>query len=162
MHYRIEKAKIEDLSSIHKLIYDRCLWFLEKGIKGWNVNYYPNKYDENYFMKQMKINKLYIARFNNKVCGVMLLKNEDNNYWNNNDPAYYIHHLATDINLKGVGKELIYYAKKQCKINNKKYLRLDCYKESTFLNSYYQGIGFNNVGSGIDGNYNYNLWEMKI
>lgn len=46
--------------------------------------------------------------------------------------------------------------------NNKKYLRLDCYKESVFLNNYYQKIGFNNVGGGTKGRYNYNLWEMKI
>lgn len=34
MLYKIEKAKIDDLDAIHKLIYDRCLWFREKGVKG--------------------------------------------------------------------------------------------------------------------------------
>ncbi len=110
----------------------------------------------------MKINKLLVAKFDNKVCGVMLLKDEDKDYWNTDDHSYYIHHLATDINLKGVGKKLIDYAKEQCRINNKKYLRLDCYQESEFLNNYYQKIGFNKVGSGTEENYSYNLWEMKI
>ena len=92
----------------------------------------------------------------------MLLKEEDKNYWNNNDSSYYIHHLATTINLKGIGKTLINYAIEQCKINNKKYLRLDCYQESKFLNEYYKKMGFNKVGSGTDGNYNFNLWEIVI
>jgi len=162
MKCRIEKAKIEDLDAIHKLIYNRCLWFAEKRVKGWNIEFYPNKYDKNYFLKQMKINKLVVAKFNNKICGVMLLKDEDKDYWNNDTSSYYIHHLATDINFKGIGKKLIDYAKEQCKINNKKYLRLDCYQESEFLNNYYKKIGFNKVGSGIEDNYNYNLWEMKI
>lgn len=56
MDYKIEKAKLEDLDAIHKLIYDRCLWFSEKGVKGWNVDFYPNKYDKSYFIEQMKIN----------------------------------------------------------------------------------------------------------
>lgn len=162
MDYKIEKAKIEDLDSILKLIYDRCLWFSEKGVKGWNVDFYPNKYDKNYFIEQMKINKLFVAKFDNKVCGVMLLKGEDKDYWNKNDSSYYIHHLATDINLKGVGKALLDYAKEQCRLNNKKHLRLDCYQESEFLNKYYEKIGFHNVGNGTEENYNYNLWEMKI
>lgn len=51
MDYKIEKAKIEDLDAIHKLIYDRCLWFSEKGVKGWNVDFYPNKYDKSYFIE---------------------------------------------------------------------------------------------------------------
>ncbi len=33
MDYNISKAKIEDLDAIHKLIYDSCLWFSEKGVK---------------------------------------------------------------------------------------------------------------------------------
>lgn len=162
MNYIIEEAKIEDLDAIYKLIYDRCLWFLEKGVKGWNIASYPNKYNKNYFTEQMKINKLLVAKFNNKVCGIMLLKDEDKDYWNNDDPSYYIHHLATDINIKGFGKILIDYAIEQCKKNNKKHLRLDCYQQSNFLNEYYRKMGFNNVGNGTNGNYNFNLWEIEI
>lgn len=55
MAYKIELAKIEDLDTIHKLIYDRCLWFSEKGVKGWNVKSYPNKYDTNYFIEHWKL-----------------------------------------------------------------------------------------------------------
>lgn len=162
MDFKIDLAKLEDIEAIHKLIYDRCLWFSEKGVKGWNVAFYPNKYDKSYFTEQMKINKLIVAKFNNEIGGVMLLKDEDKDYWNSDNSSYYIHHLATDFHLKGVGKTLIDYAIEQCKINDKKYLRLDCYQESKFLNEYYKKLGFNKVGSGTDEIYNFNVWEMKI
>ena len=112
---------------------------------------------------------LAVASKNNRedVCAAcahpqMLLKEEDKEYWNNDDCSYYIHHLVTDSNLKGIGKKLIEFAKEQCKENDKKYLRLDCYKESVFLNKYYKNLGFHNVGNGTKGDYHYSLWEMKI
>ena len=162
MDYKIELAKIEDLDTIHKLIYDRCLWFSEKGVKGWNIDFYPNKYNQDYFKEQMNINKLFVVKDENKICGVMLLKEEDSDYWKDNLSSYYIHHLATDINKKGIGKLLINFAIEQCKKDNKSRLRLDCYKTSFFLNDYYKKLGFKNVGNGIQGDYEFNLWERMI
>ena len=159
---KIELAKIEDLESIQKLIYDRCEWFYANGIIGWQIDSYPDEYDLAYFKEQMKINKLFVAKINNKICGVMLLKNDDNDYWHDDEDSYYLHHLATDINIKGIGNTLLNYAIEQCKKDNKKYLRLDCYKDSNFLNEYYKKAGFKNVGYGIIEDYEYNLWEIKI
>lgn len=166
MYYKIEKAKQEDIDDIYKIICDRCLWFENKGIYGWNLKSYTSNYDKEYFKEQMKTNELYIAKLNDKICGVMLLKNEDKIYWNDNASSYYLKHLATDINIKGVGECLINYAKELAKTNKKEYLRLDCYQESEFLNNYYQKLGFINVGKGVIADepedYKYNLYEMKI
>lgn len=162
MDYKIELAKIEDIDAIHKLIYDRCLWFSEKGVKGWNIDFYPIKFNQDYFKEQMNINKLFVVKDENKICGAMLLKEEDNDYWKDNLSSYYIHHLVTDINTKGIGKWLINFAIEQCKKDNKSRLRLDCYKTSFFLNDYYKKLGFKNVGDGIQGDYEFNLLEKII
>lgn len=162
MNYNIERASIEDVDDIYNLIYERCVWFKNRGVKGWNIEYYPNKYNQAYFKEQMKINKLFVAKKDKKICGVMLLKDTDQDFWNDNKSAYYIHHLTTDTKLKGVGKLLLNYAIEQCRKDNKVYLRLDCYRTSGFLNEYYKMFGFINVGNGTLGTYNYNLWEMKI
>lgn len=159
---KVELAKAKDIDFICNIIYDRCLWFSKNGLKGWNVKYYPKKYNKEYFKEQMNINKLFVAKENNKIYGVMLLKKEDKDYWSDDKSCYYIRHLATDINMSGVGKLLLNYAKSQCKKDNKEFLRLDCYKTSVFLNNYYKSLGFVNVGSGKLGDYSYNLWEMKI
>lgn len=162
MHYIVDKAKVSDIDDICNLIYSRCLWFLEKGILGWELGYYDIKYNKDYFVEQMNINNLFVAKLDNKVVGAMLLKDSDRNYWDNDDESFYIHHLVTDINLKGVGKELIDFAIRNCILNNKKYLRLDCFKDNRFLNDYYKSIGFRNVGSGSEVDYDYNLWEVNI
>lgn len=78
------------------------------------------------------------------------------------EKAFFIHHLATDFNYSGIGKDLIYFAREQAKIYHKKYLRLDCFKSNSKLNHYYQELGFELRGSGKEGGYDYNLWEMKI
>ncbi len=162
MDYKIELAKYEDLNAIYKLIYDRCLWFSKNGVKGWNIESYPNKYNQEYFKNQMQINKLFILKIGNNICGVMLIKETDSDYWKDNISSYYIHHLATDINKNGIGKLLINFAIEQCKIDNKSRLRLDCYKTSFFLNEYYKKLGFKNVGNGIKEDYEFNLWEMIV
>ena len=162
MDYKIRKAKIEDLDAIYRLVYERCLWFSKKGFKGWEKSSYLNNYGKSYFSEQMKINKLFVLKLNNEICGSMLLKDKDEDYWGNDDSSYYIHHLVTDVNSRGIGKILLSYAIEQCKINNKKYLKLDCYQESKFLNEYYSKLGFNYAGSGTKKDYNYNLWEIPI
>ena len=162
MDYKIELAKVEDIEDIRKLIYDRCIWFSKKGIKGWHPNYYPDKYNFDYFNQQLQNNKLFVAKKDDVVCGAMLLKSEDLQFWNDNSSSYFIHHLVTDINSKGIGQLLLNFAIEQCKKDKKEYLRLDCYKTSIFLNEYYEKIGFKKVATGRTGNYYYNLWEMKI
>ncbi len=162
MNYKIEIAKQKDLYYIHKLIFDRCLWFRDNKIKGWDIDDYPDTYNIDYFKKEMQTNKLYILKIDNEICGCMLLKELDSKYWLDNRKAYYIHHLTTSINKKGIGKILINFAIEQCKKDDKEFLRLDCYQTSAFLNDYYSKIGFTKVGSGIKGDYEYNLYEMKI
>ena len=158
----IEPAKASELEAIHNLIYKRCVWFDNKGVKGWSASVYPNKYPVEYFKEQMSINKVFVAKVDGAIQGVMVLKHVDKNFWEDDEPAYYIHHLATDVESRGVGKQLIDFAIEQCKKDGKKYLRLDCYKDSMFLNSYYPKIGFKNAGYGTFKQYEYSRWELKI
>lgn len=162
MNYKIERAKENDIDIILNLIYERLKWFKEKNYVGWDIDLYLDEYDKDYFLEQIKINELYALKINNKICGVMLLKKEYEDYWEYDIESYYIHHLGIDIHYRNLGNKLIEYAIKRCRETNKKSLRLDCYKESKFLNSYYASLGFKNVGNGIDDYYVYNLWEMKI
>lgn len=161
MKYIIGNASLNDIENIRVLIYNRCDWFEKNNIIGWTKNYY-NRYDYNYFKKQLKENDLFVIKENGEVCGAMLLKNVDSDYWQDDGKSYYIHHLVTDIDKKGLGKELLDFAIKKCRKSGKEYLRLDCFKNSIFLNNYYEKYGFEKVGSGNIDSYYYNLWELKI
>ncbi len=67
----IPKEIIEDLLEILK---QRCDWFKQNEIDQWGDWYYTELYDKNYFIKMMKIYKLYVVKQNNEVVGAFLLK----------------------------------------------------------------------------------------
>lgn len=156
----IRLAKKEEITDILSIIEERCNWLKENGIHQW-ANNYVGKYNANYFEKAMIMHKLFIVKQGGEIVGSFLLKEEDKTYWNNIEPAYYIHHLATKLGYKGVGAEILTYIEKLARENKKEYIRLDCKKSNIELNQYYQNQGFQYKGSGEEP-YSYNLWEKRI
>ncbi len=162
VNFSIEKATSENIESILQIIKTRCEWFLEKKIDQWNPASYLKKYDENYFLEQLTNgNELYVAKINERVVGVMLIKFSDTTYWKDDGKAIYIHHLASEFS-GGVGSMLLKYAIDLAKKYNKDYVRLDCKKNNERLNTYYKENGFALKGNGEVGSYSYHLWEMKV
>lgn len=161
MKYNIVLAQEKDLKKINNLYSKRLNWFNENNIKQWGENY-PNKYNIEYLKEQMVINKLFVIKNNNKIVGSMLLKNDDPKFWDDNEKAYYIHHLVTDINTHGIGIKLIDFAKEECIKNNKTYLRLDCVSKNEWLNEYYKNLGFEYYGKKELTKGCENLWQLKI
>lgn len=157
---KIELASKNEIDEIYDLIIARCLWFKEHSIKQWDVNIYPKLFNKKYFLKQMETDKLFVLK-KDKIAGVVLLKDKDG-YWPDLENAYYVHHLATSPDYKGLGIELLNFALEQAKKDNKDYLRLDCLRDNQKLNQYYESLGFKNVGSGESIGYPYNLWEMEV
>ena len=85
---------------------------------------------------------MYVAKYDETIAECMLLKNKDEDYWQDDETSYYIHHLATDIIYKGIGKSLINFAINKARNDNKEYLRLDCFKSNINLNNYYKNLEF--------------------
>lgn len=98
------------------------------------------------------------------VYGGLLLKNSDTKYWSDSDivKAYYIHHFATKIGFNGLGQLLLNFVINKCKLDNKKYLRLDCVSDNEKLNNYYKRIGFIFYKKITVNSYVANLYEMVI
>lgn len=76
---KIILANPNDLDAIHNILIERCKWFIDNNINQRKINKYPNRYNNDYFLKQMKENFLYVAKNKNEVVGVMLLKKLMNN-----------------------------------------------------------------------------------
>lgn len=66
----------------------------------------------------------------------------------NNDPAIYIHRIAThpDFRGKNLVLEIVKWAKKYAKENNKKFIRMDTVGENEKLINHYKNCGFNFLG----------------
>lgn len=162
--YSIQLAEKNDLEDFHKIIVSRCKWLESNKINQWKTLSYPVRYNIPYFEKQMEENKLFVVKKGKSILGGFLLKEEDSKYWSdcNKVKAYYIHHFATKIGEKGLGKIMIAFAIKEAKKNKKEYLRLDCVAHNQKLNNYYQELGFEYIGNIQINNLIENLWQMKM
>lgn len=156
--YKIDVAKEDDLEEFHNIITSRCKWLEEKGVNQWRPTSYPIRYNINYFREH--INNLYIIKDDKEVLGGFLLKESDEKYWSDSDDvsAYYIHHLATKIGVKGLGRLLILFAVNKAKQDKREYLRLDCSSRNKRLNQYYEQLGFIYSGK----NWSESLWQIKL
>lgn len=160
-NFIIKLANFNNINDILNILEQRCIWMEKSNINQWKPNSYTITFNKHYFKEQINNKKIYIAILNQKVCGVFLLDNFDK-LWNNSEPALYIHHLATDIHFKGLGRIIIEYIKLIASQQNKNYIRLDCVSDNKKLNAYYEKLGFNLVETGTIKTYNYNLRELKL
>ena len=157
----IELATQNDIPGILEILKQRCEWFKQNEIDQWGDWYYTELYDMDYFIKMMKIYKLYVVKQNAEVAGAFLLKTEDENYWNDNKKAYYIHHFVTKLGYPNLGTEILNFIQNLAKQNSIDCLRLDCMKTNKKLNEYYRNHGFENKGKGEEP-YPHKLWERKV
>ena len=138
------KAEVYDILSVIKLIENRCLWMKENKINQWDEEYLKF-YNFNYFKERVEKRELFLVENFQKIVGTFVLLEEDER-WDNDVPAYYIHNFATDTEIKGIGSEIIEYCENLCRENSKKTLRLDCNINNNKLNDYYEKKGFKTVG----------------
>lgn len=73
----IELATENDIPVILEILKQRCKWFKQKKIEQWGDWYYTELYNTDYFIKMMRIYKLYIVKQNGEIVGAFLLKTED-------------------------------------------------------------------------------------
>lgn len=161
MEYKILLATEKDIKEIINLYKKRIIWFNKNNINQWDLNYL-NIHNDTYLKQEMKINKLYIVKKDNKVIGSVLLKEEDNRFWNDDLKSYYLRHLVTDVNYKNVGKLLINFIIEKAKNNKKECIRLDCKGTNEKLNNYYKEIGFIYKGKKQVKDSYENLWQLTI
>ena len=86
----------------------------------------------------------------NQISCVWATTFNDPQIWEekNEDPAIYIHRIATNSNFRGqnlVG-EIVKWAKKYASENNKKYIRMDTVGDNSGLIRYYEKCGFDFLG----------------
>ena len=156
----ITVANPDHLPAILDIIGKRIAWMDRKGLYQWNKTDYLGVYPPEYFKELIEREIVFIACEEERVLGVMALFPEDPR-WEKPGTAYYVHHLATSIEVAGVGKELLAFAEAYALEHNKEYLRLDCQQVNLPLNRYYEALGYVHCGVCIDGEYVGNLMEKK-
>lgn len=163
MNYLFQKAKMEDLNQIFQLINDRMDWMVLKGIKQWDKKHYWSVFPESHYINQMSLGNLYVLKNDEVVLGAVVLYEQDE-LWNDEKPvdSFYLHHLVTTLNKKGIGKLILSEVEKLARLKKKQAIRLDCMVTNQFLNEYYENLGFYCIGTCQDGIYYGNKREKRL
>jgi ribosomal protein S18 acetylase RimI-like enzyme len=86
----------------------------------------------------------------NKIACVWATTFNDPQIWEerNNDPAVYIHRIATNPEFRGQNlvQQIVEWAKRYALRNEKKFIRMDTVGENLGLITYYRKCGFNFLG----------------
>lgn len=166
----IIKTMISDIPAVFEL-YDLATAFQKEvgtnSWKGFEVTMVESEIDQE---------RHYIIRQNGQITATFVLTFSDPIIWKeaNNEPAVYIHRLATHPDFRGRNyvQEIVNWTIKFAKMRNLKYVRLDTTSGNERLNQYYIKCGFAYKGiSKIDWNEtlpehykdgSFALFEIKI
>ena len=163
--YIFEAAKPQDLDAVCSLIQQRIDWMDAVGIRQWNVTKYWEVYPRTYYAEHIDAGRLYVLRRaadHQVVCMAALLEQDPRWTEGTDTPAYYVHHLAADVQVRGAGRTLLSEAEALARRMGKAALRLDCSVDNDVLNRYYESQGYRLAGACIDGVYTGNLREKRL
>ena len=150
----LEPAGPGDISAVFALYEKRVRWMNEKGIRQWNVTDYLRAYPADYYEQQRKSGNLWVMRCGGTAAGAVVLKQEDGRWPDRaGSAAFYLHNLVTDPAFPGLGARIIREVEKLAAGKGKSFVRLDCAEDSSFLNSYYESLGYRPAGFCRDGAY---------
>lgn len=154
------KSKTNEIDDILDMYAKRMMWFREKNIKQWRS--YLEHHPKEEFLDVIS-NGYY---FTLKKDGIILAAFEistDSKYWNDSmTPAYYIYKLTTKVGSKNIGDIVFNICADIAKVNNKKYLRIDCVASNEKLNEIYENHNFKLVKTGYEEYYHYALRQLII
>lgn len=161
--YIFRQIKEDEIPQMFQLILDRMKWMDENGIQQWNVTKYDEVYPQSYYEERRKDGEVFVLEdsINNHIVCAAVLKEEDER-WDDNSPAFYLHNFVTKIGESGVGSVFIEKAETYAMQIGKRYFRLDSAKDNPSLSHYYEKHGFLPVGKCKDGLYEGILRQKEL
>jgi GNAT superfamily N-acetyltransferase len=124
---------------------EKCNWLNEKGLFTWNIT----SFTEENLATQYQNPQYYVCYLQDELVGGFILITQDNFFWPemNDNYSLYIHKImvCNGHNGKGFGNQILNWIKQFGLSNNKKYLRLDFFKNKNGLKQFYEENGFYTV-----------------
>jgi len=141
---KIIASDIGDIPSIFYLYQEGTAYQKQVAKKHWRG------FERSLIEKEVSEKRQWKIMIDNEIVCVFAIAFEDSIIWKekNNDPAIYIHRIATHPDFRGNGyvKHIVQWAKDYCRTNNKKYIRMDTGSGNDRLNNYYISCGFHYLG----------------
>ena len=161
--YIFRKALQQEIPEVFGLIMRRVAWMDRVGIRQWNTTKYDERYPLDYYEMRRQRDELFVLedRAAGRILCVGALFHEDER-WPDPESAYYLHHLAAEVDAKGAGSIFLQMAEDYTASQGKKYLRLDSAVGNRTLEDYYTSRGYVEAGRCTDGLYEGILREKKL
>ena len=155
MTYRFAQGTCRDLPRFYDLLRQRIAWMDQVGIQQWNTTDYWGVYPESHYEALTDRGEFYVLfrEADGLLVSGAALYDSDPRWPDCTPPAFYVHHLVTDMAEKGAGRAMLRACEDLGRRRGKIYLRLDCAVDNVPLNRYYEEQGYLPAGSCIDGAY---------
>lgn len=160
MNYTIEIADICDINSILELYAARMQWFKDNNIKQWSK--YLTNHPKSEFEEIINSKNYYIIRNCEEIIGGFELSTNSKDWKDDITSAYYIYKVVTKVGYKNVGDFIFEKCKEIARLNEKKYLRIDCLKSNEKLNNIYENHNFKLIRYGNNERYSFSLRECNV
>ena len=160
--YIFRKIHREEIPQMFSLILQRIAWMDSMGLKQWNVTNYTDVYPIEYYYTQYEKGVVYALTKSDGALVCAAILQEQDNRWNDNSPAIYLHNFVSKVEEKGVGTIFLKYAEEYALQQKKRYFRLDSAIDNDALSRYYESQGFLPVGTCQDGLYRGILRQKEL
>ncbi|MFC4556763.1 GNAT family N-acetyltransferase [Virgibacillus kekensis] len=145
--FQLRQANREDLDRILELLVQAAEWLQTKKTTQWD--YYLTNLEDNTkeVQESIKNSGTYLVEHEGKAIATITLEDSPNDWdtdiWGediHDDGVVYLHRIVVhrDYAGRGIGKQLIDWAKKFVRDGGGKYIRFDCLGDNEGLNTYYQ------------------------
>lgn len=159
--YIFRQASQQEIPQVFALIMRRVAWMDQVGICQWNTTKYDERYPPHYYEQRRLLEELFVLEDGERILCVGALLHEDVR-WPDPDSAYYLHHLASDVDAKGTGSIFLQKAEEYTASQGKQYLRLDSAVGNKTLEHFYTSRGYIEAGRCVDGLYQGILRQKKL
>ena len=163
--YVFRPAEAHEVPAVFALIMTRVRWMDEVGIRQWNVTDYAGCYPLPHYEAAQARGDLFVLTDDAGIAACAVLRRDDERWpqaLQAAEPAFYLHHFATRVGEKGIGRIFLRMAEEYALRQGKTRFRLDSADDNAFLAAYYTAQGYVPVGTCVDGLYTGILREKVL
>ena len=161
--YRFREIQKDEIPVMFAMIAQRIRWMDEQGIHQWNETDYETVYPLSYYEGHRQRGEVFVLEeiATGQIVCAAVLKEEDDR-WPDDEDAVFVHNLVAPLDKKGVGRLFLHYAEDYARQKGKPFFRLDSAIDNLPLTRYYEQLGFEAVGTCVDGLYIGTLRQKKL
>jgi len=131
-----------DVGRLMQLFEEARRWHREMRVAEWPL------FEPELVLDDLNQERVFVLLKDIHIVGSVTVNETDPHVWHDQAPALYIHRLVVSRALKGgnLGRLMVGRVDQIACEQGKRYLRLDCWSSNERLKSYYENIGFTQIG----------------